>query len=139
MLALADVNQSFRNLDKSRILIDDAVRTATDLLGAEHQTTMYALRYSRRQLYYEGHIHESILATRELVNLRDRVLGPTHPSSVSELQSLINLLDKNGQYKEAHDLSNELVGRAIDSFGHSNSKTQRAIELKKSLSMKMGS
>ncbi|KAK3938097.1 kinesin light chain [Diplogelasinospora grovesii] len=85
-------------------LYRQALKLRTQVLGAEHPSTLVSMNNLALVLNSQGKYEEAETLHRQALELSAKVFGAEHPSTLASINNLASVLNSQGKYEEAETM-----------------------------------
>ncbi len=114
--------------DEALPLLVDCLKRSRDILGDDHPKTIAAMS-NLGALYGNMGRMESLALLQEAVERSERVLGPTHLSTLRRRQQLIRSSLREGKFNATVLQAREFLSLCVQELGQAHSESLAALEI----------
>ena len=112
---------------EAEILAIEIVNVRRNILGKNHQSTIWAIQCLSRVYRNLGKYIEAEKLQKQCLHTKMRLLGEEHPNTITALADLGHTYDNMGKYKEAEELQTKVLDARIKIFGKDHQDTATAM------------
>jgi Tetratricopeptide repeat len=137
---LGCIHRSLGNLQEARRLLQEAVDRCQSQGAGETEESIKTVSHLATTLFQLGQVSEACDLRKHIFEVRNRILGPDDPATLSSLQSLVAMLRWIGEPDESMAIYQNLLDEEVPSLGedHADTSGQANEDLELSMTRRVG-